>query len=123
MRILARTKAGRAVAEAPDRLAPRGSKGPEEGRFGGYFTPSAGTPHPVGDTAGGTSNASSVFSPLQIKGYWPEFLAQIAKPRQRPSIQATSFGRLGVARLPLFGQFFLFGRFCTLLTHFSLTNC
>jgi len=68
MRILARTKAGRAVAEAPDRLAPRRSKGPEEGRFGGYFTPSAGTPHPVGDTAGGTSNASSVFSPLQIKG-------------------------------------------------------
>ena len=23
----------------PDRLAPRGSKGPEQGRFGGYFTP------------------------------------------------------------------------------------
>jgi hypothetical protein len=22
-----------------DRLAPRGSKGPEQGRFGGYFTP------------------------------------------------------------------------------------
>jgi hypothetical protein len=24
---------------ACDRLAPRGSKGPKEGRFGGYFTP------------------------------------------------------------------------------------
>src|SRR6516164_7895398 len=44
-RTLARwTKAGRAVADAPDRLAPRGSKGPKEGRFGVYSTPSAGTP-------------------------------------------------------------------------------
>ena len=68
MRTLARgTKAARALADAPDRLAPRGSKGPEEGRFGGYFTPSAGTPHPVGDTAGATRNALGVFSPLQIK--------------------------------------------------------
>ena len=25
--------------DLPDRLAPRGSKGPEQGRFGGYFTP------------------------------------------------------------------------------------
>ena len=44
-----------------------GLEDPEEGRFGGYFTPSAGTPHPVGATAGATRNALGVFSPLQIK--------------------------------------------------------
>jgi hypothetical protein len=39
--------------------------------------------------------------------------------RQRPGIQATSFGRRGVAPLPLFGNFSYSAVF---LTNFSLTN-
>jgi hypothetical protein len=41
--------------------------------------------------------------------------------RERPSIQATNFGRLRVARLPLFGNFSYSAFFWALLTHFSLT--
>ena len=60
---------GEAVADAPDRLAPRGSKGLEEGPFVGLFHAVVPRPlHPVGDTASGTRNASSVFSPLKTKG-------------------------------------------------------
>ena len=112
MRTLARrTKAGRAVADAPDRLAPRESKGPEEGRFGAIPRRVPAPPHPVGATAGGTRNASSVFSPVQNEGIMARILSPDRQTRQRPSIQATSFGRLGVARMPLFGQFFLFRHF------------
>jgi len=68
MRTLARTKAGRAVADAPDRLAPRGSKGPEEGRFGGYFTPSAGTPRIRWDSRWHPQRVERFQSSYKFKG-------------------------------------------------------
>jgi hypothetical protein len=74
-------------------------------------------------------NASSVFSPGQIafsalaklRDHGPNSSLKIAET-QRPGIRATSFGRLGVARLPLFGNFSYPAIFCAILTNFKLNK-
>jgi hypothetical protein len=90
----------------PDRYTPRGSKGLEEGPDCGLF-------HAIVAAPLLPTNASSVFGLVQSRDK-SRILAR--RPlNQAEALRGTSFGRRGVARLPLIRQFFLLGDFLLLI--------
>ena len=88
----------------PDRLAARGSKGPEQGR-GAISRRSAGTPASGGRYSRWHPQRVERFQPLyKLRDNGPNSAS--GSPNQAEArIQVTTFGRLRVARSPLFGNF------------------
>ena len=88
----------------PDRLSARGSKGPKQGR-GAISRRSAGTPASGGRYSRWHPQRVERFQPLyKLRDNGPNSAS--GSPNQAEGrIQVTTFGRLRVARSPLFGNF------------------
>ena len=93
---------------APARLAVGCSswvKGPEQGRLGAISRRSASTPASGWEIQQVAPETRRAFSARTNSGIMARIQPQDRRTRQKFGIQATSFGRLRVARLPLFGNF------------------
>ena len=107
----------------PDRLAPRGSKGPEQGRFGAISRRSAGTPASGGRYSRWHPQRVERFQPLyKLRDNGPNSSLRIAEPGRGPAFKRLVLVAC-VWRACHYSAIFLnLAVFCILLTNFTLTN-